>query len=98
MSEFAKMLNLIKEYSINKIKTFNVQIAEVKTLDPFQIQVGDLVLGKGDLYIAESLVKSLSLGDINKSDLMAIVPLENMQRFIVLSKVVELWVNYILNI
>lgn len=90
MSEFAKMLNLIKEYSINKIKTFNVQIAEVKTLDPFQIQVGNLVLGKGDLYIAESLVKSLALGDINKSDLMAIVPLENMQRFIALSKVVEL--------
>lgn len=90
MSEFAKMLNLIKEYSINKIKTFNVQIAEVKTLVPFQIQVGDLVLGKGDLYIAESLVKSIELGDINKSDLMAIVPLENMQRFIVLSKVVEL--------
>lgn len=90
MSEFAKMLNLIKEYSINKIKTFNVQIAEVKALDPFQIQVGDLVLGKGDLYIAESLVKSLDLEDINKSDLMAIVPLESMQRFIVLSKVVEL--------
>lgn len=90
MSEISKMLNLIKDYSLNKIKTYNVQIAEIKTIKPFAIQVGDLVLGKGDLYITESLASDLAVENVDKGDLLAIVPLENMQRFIILGKVVEL--------
>ena len=90
MSEISKMLNLIKDYSFNKIKTYNVQIAEIKTIKPFAIQVGDLVLGKGDLYITESLASDLAVENVDKGDLLAIVPLENMQRFIILGKVVEL--------
>ena len=59
-------------------------IGKVKSINPLSISIGELFLDSEDLMVNENIK------GFNRNDILAMVPTENSQKYIVLCKVVSL--------
>lgn len=76
------ILNIIKEQ--NNSSSSAVMIGKVKSINPLSISIGELFLDSEDLMVNENIK------GFNRNDILAMVPTENSQKYIVLCKVVSL--------
>jgi hypothetical protein len=81
---YSELLNLMREQGA-KYNPPTIQLGRVISATPLKIIIGDLQLDKSDIYINDSIKSSLIIGD-----LVAVLPMEDRQKFIVLCKVVSL--------
>ena len=76
------ILNIIKQQ--NNSSSSAVVIGKVKSTNPLSISIGELFLDSEDLMVNENIK------GFNRNDILAMVPTENSQKYIVLCKVVSL--------
>ncbi len=76
------ILNIIKHQ--NNSSSSAVVIGKVTTTNPLSISIGELFLDREDLMVNENIK------ELNKGDILAMVPTTNKQKYIVLCKVVNM--------
>ncbi len=59
-------------------------IGKVTTTNPLSISIGELFLDREDLMVNENIK------ELNKGDILAMVPTSNKQKYIILCKVVNM--------
>ena len=75
------ILNIIKHQ--NNSSSSTVVIGKVINDNPLSISIGELFLDREDLMVNERIKQ------FNKGDILAMVPITNKQKYIVLCKVVK---------
>ena len=76
------ILNILKQQ--NNSSSSAVVIGKVNCTNPVSISIGELFLDREDLMVNESIK------ELNKGDILAMVPTTNKQKYIILCKVVNL--------
>lgn len=74
-----------------KYNTPAVCIGKVVKTHPFQIETGEMLLEQEDILISSALVDTNNRpNNLKQDELLALIPTENRQTYIVLCKVVKL--------
>lgn len=76
------ILNIIKQQNNNSSSA--VVIGNVVNINPLSISIGELFLDREDLMVNENIK------EFNKGDILAMTPISNKQKYIVLCRVVSL--------
>ncbi|SKA99321.1 Protein of unknown function [Caloramator quimbayensis] len=81
---YSELLQVMREQGA-KYNPPTIEIGQIISATPLKIKINDLQLDKSDIYINDSIKSSLIAGD-----LVAVLPMTDRQKFIVLCKVVSL--------
>lgn len=88
-SPFAKLLGMMREEG-GAYNPPSILLSEVVTAEPLTIKVGELQIDRDNLLVADYLLNNTEMWNgLVAGDLLAVMPTEDRQTFIILARVVK---------